>query len=177
MLALLLEGPQHGYALKKRAGLISGQSELHNNVVYPLLRRFVKEGWVTQRKTGGERGQTRVMYALTAAGRKALEERASVFGPEEAASGEKFRLRVGLFSILDSAARAKILDARQRFLEGEARKYAAMVQQIEFEIFSGEVVRSIREGIQRERKWIERLRRLTRQDAKEMARAKRGKQR
>jgi DNA-binding PadR family transcriptional regulator len=44
ILALLLEAPQHGYALKKRAGLISGSADMHNNLVYPLLRRFVGKG-------------------------------------------------------------------------------------------------------------------------------------
>lgn len=39
ILAALLEGPKHGYALKKHAGLISGQTDMHNNLVYPLLRR------------------------------------------------------------------------------------------------------------------------------------------
>jgi len=177
MLALLLEAPQHGYALKKRAGLISGQGELHNNIVYPLLRRFVKEGWVTQRKAGGERGQTRVMYALRAAGRKAIEERASEFGAEEAASEGKFRLRVGLFSILDAATRAKVLDARQAFLEREAQKYGAMKEQIKFETFSGEVVRWIREGIKAELDWIERLRRMSRMDERGNGRGKGGKRR
>lgn len=27
-----------------------GQSDMHNNLVYPLLRRFVREGLVTQKK-------------------------------------------------------------------------------------------------------------------------------
>jgi hypothetical protein len=40
LLATLLEGPKHGYALKKQAGLILGEAELQNNLVYPLLRRF-----------------------------------------------------------------------------------------------------------------------------------------
>jgi DNA-binding PadR family transcriptional regulator len=46
-------------------GLISGKGEMHNNLVYPLLRRFVESGWVSKRKGPGERGQTRDIYALT----------------------------------------------------------------------------------------------------------------
>jgi DNA-binding PadR family transcriptional regulator len=166
MLAQLLDGPQHGYALKKRAGLIYGQQEMHNNVVYPLLRRFVGQGWVSQRKRSGERGQTRLIYALTSAGRKALRERVSEFGEDQARSGSAFQLRVGLFSLLDGRTRSKILDARQAFLEKEAQKFQAMKEQIALEKFSGEVVRSIREGIQRELKWIERLGRISRSEEK-----------
>ena len=39
LLAMLLEGPQHGYALKKKVPLITGHGEMHNNLVYPLLKR------------------------------------------------------------------------------------------------------------------------------------------
>jgi DNA-binding PadR family transcriptional regulator len=38
LLATLLDGPKHGYELKKRAGLIFGQGmTIHNNLVYPLM--------------------------------------------------------------------------------------------------------------------------------------------
>jgi len=73
LLSLLLAGPQHGYALKKRAGFISGQPSMHNNLVYPLLRRFVENKLVKQKATAGERGQTRLMYSLTTLGRRVLD--------------------------------------------------------------------------------------------------------
>jgi len=50
LLAALLPGPQHGYALKKQVGMISGKPEMHNNLVYPLLHRFVQNGWVSKRE-------------------------------------------------------------------------------------------------------------------------------
>lgn len=59
VLATLLGGPKHGYQLKHEAGLILGQTNLHNNLVYPLLRRFTEEGWVTSKTVPGERGQRR----------------------------------------------------------------------------------------------------------------------
>lgn len=172
LLALLLEGPQHGYALKKRAGLIYGREELHSNIVYPLLRRFVEAGWVTKREASGERGQTRTVYSLTAAGRRSIEERVKEFGEEDARSAGKFRLRLGLFSILDAATREEILDARKAYLEGQAQRFRAITEHMEFEVYSGEVVRWIREEIQRELKWIERLRRVVRAGGKSKARGR-----
>ena len=53
LMATLLGGPTHGYALKKTAGLILGQADIHNNVVYPLLRRFVENGWASKRSAAG----------------------------------------------------------------------------------------------------------------------------
>ena len=65
LLAALREGPKHGWALKKLAGFLSGSGEMHNNLVYPLMKKFVREGWVRRRAEPGERGQTRSVYSLT----------------------------------------------------------------------------------------------------------------
>src|SRR3984957_20717719 len=43
-------------------------NNLHNNLVYPLLRRFVENSWVAKRTTDGRCGQKRDLYALTAKG-------------------------------------------------------------------------------------------------------------
>src|SRR5580704_16248511 len=101
LLAALLKGPQHGYALKKLAGLLFGQDEMHNNLVYPLLRRFMENSWVVKRTTDGQRGQKRDLYALTFKGKLELLRRLSRFTEKEASSDNEFRLRVGLFSLLD----------------------------------------------------------------------------
>ncbi len=49
VLGLLFDGPKHGYQLKREAGFVLGRGDMHNNLVYPLLRRFTTEGWVTKR--------------------------------------------------------------------------------------------------------------------------------
>src|SRR5262245_10997853 len=126
ILANLVDGPKHGYALKKQAGMVFAQSELHNNLVYPLLRRFTGQGWVTKKSAPGKRGQTRQQYALTAAGRRALLERLNTFEEKEAQSGEEFLLRVGLFDLLEPAAREHILDARQQVLTGREEHFARL---------------------------------------------------
>ena len=64
VLATLLRGPTHGYALKEQIGMITGQGDLHNNLVYPLLRRFVAEGWVTRRTVNGERENARTLCTI-----------------------------------------------------------------------------------------------------------------
>src|SRR5579863_277319 len=96
LLSMMQEGPKYGYQLKREAGWIVGQA-LHNNLVYPSLRRFLEKGWVSKKAVPGERGQTRQQYVLTAEGRRRLFESLSEFGDAEAASEEAFRVRVGLF--------------------------------------------------------------------------------
>ena len=78
ILALMLAGPKYGYQLKREAGWMIGQDALHNNLVYPMLRRFLDEGWVSKKAVPGERGQTRQQYALTAEGRRILIDRKEI---------------------------------------------------------------------------------------------------
>jgi DNA-binding PadR family transcriptional regulator len=159
LLATLLGGPQHGYALKKQAGLITGSPAMHNNLVYPLLRRFVREGWVRERRAAGERGQSRVVYSLTPAGRAELARRLSEFGDAEARSADAFRLRVGLFEILGAEARGEILARRKSYLEQRDAHLARIQKAMKLGRYSGEVVRFIRKQTQAELRWVERLRR------------------
>jgi DNA-binding PadR family transcriptional regulator len=159
LLANLLGGPKHGYALKKQVGLISGQSEMHNNLVYPLLRRFVKSGWVSQRKGPGERGQTREIYALTKKGRQELVQRLSHFTGKEAALENAFRLRVGLFIVLDTEVRSRILAERDEWLAAREQRLAGISSALDIGPWGGEVVHFLRDQIRSERKWISRLKR------------------
>jgi DNA-binding PadR family transcriptional regulator len=159
LLANLLGGPKHGYALKKQVGLLSGQSEMHNNLVYPLLRRFVKSGWVSQRKGPGERGQTREIYALTKKGRQELLRRLSHFTGKEAALANAFHLRVGLFKALDTEARSRILAARDKWLAAREQRLARISGALDTGPWGGEVVHFLRDQIRSERKWISRLKR------------------
>lgn len=159
ILASLIDGPKHGYALKKQAGMLFAHSELHNNLVYPLLRRFTSQGWVTRKSAPGERGQTRQQYALTAAGRRALLERLNSFDEKEAQAAEEFLLRVGLFELLEPAARQRILDAREQLLTRREQHFAQL-QEMQLGVYGGEVVEFLRLRTKDELAWLRRLRRL-----------------
>ena len=166
LLSLLLEGPKHGYALKKQAGLVSGQPDMHNNLVYPLLRRFVSQGWVTRKAATGERGQTRQVYALTQSGRESLIDKIRNFEEAAVASTEEFRLRVGLFPILTTEAREEILNKRQVYLLQRLERFGPLEKEMDLGETGAEVVRFIRQQIKSELVWIERLRRLNHHSGK-----------
>lgn len=158
LLASLTEGPKHGYQLKKEARVIFGGGELHNNLVYPLLHRFQRNGWVTRKSVPGERGQNRFQYALTQAGRGELVRRLSAdMGPGE--SDEAFYMRVALLPMLDVAARRKVLDERQGRLETDKRHLENITSHFsEVGSFPGEVLGFLRRKAQFELDWIKTLR-------------------
>ena len=160
LLALMLGGPKYGYQLKREAGWMTGQDALHNNIVYPMLRRFSDEGWVSKKTVPGERGQTRQQYALTAAGRRILMDRLSQFSEADASMKETFRLRVGLFSFLKAQVRESILTAREQRLERQDERLVSLRGKMDLGKFGGEIVRYMRKEIAMEQGWIQRLRRM-----------------
>ena len=141
--------------------MILGQETLHNNLVYPLLRRFVAKKWVNKKEVPGERGQTRQLYSLTALGRKELVSQLSTFTDQDARVSDQFRLRVGMFQILDPEARLRILDTRERFLNSRMEKLSAIEGNFALGRFSGEVTGRFIAESRNELDWIAHLRRIS----------------
>src|SRR6266550_817690 len=172
LLAALMEGPQHGYALKKLAGFMAGREDMH--LVYPLLRRFVENSWVTKRTTGGERGQKRDLYTLTSKGRLELLQRLSRFTEKEASSENEFRVRVGLFSMLERQARENILAERARWLarrQERLEKIKTTMAAMNADAWGHSVLRFYLSQVHAERKWIAEMARKTSKSSRKRARS------
>jgi DNA-binding PadR family transcriptional regulator len=166
ILALLLGKPKYGYQLKREAGWMMGQDALHNNIVYPLLRRFLLEGWVSKKAVPGERGQTRQQYALTAAGRRMLMQRLSQFTDAEAASENAFRIRLGLLEFLNPAMQNSVFAAREKYLLHRNEVLKSLQEKMDLGKFGGEIVRYMRKQIETEEEWIRHLRRMAKATSK-----------
>ncbi len=160
LLAMLLEGPKYGYQLKREAGWMSGQESLHNNLVYPMLRRFLNEGWVSKKSVPGQRGQTRQQYALSGEGRRYLIGRLHEFSDSDAASEGAFNLRVGLFEALKPESREAILSRRESYLEHREEKLATLAEEMDLGKFGDEVVKHLRQQLEIDREWVRHLRRI-----------------
>jgi len=73
-LAALIDGPLHGYAMVRRAAELSdGAVCLSTGTLYALLERAIGAGLVIAGEPYVEGGRTRRDYALTPAGRDALD--------------------------------------------------------------------------------------------------------
>jgi len=160
MLAALLDGPKHGSALKKLAGFLSGSGEMHNSLVYPLLKRFVKQGWVRPRSERGQRGQTRSVYSLTLRDKQELLRRLEEFAEKEAGSPAEFRVRVGLFGLLDSDSRARILKHRDQWLTSREKHFVSIrdgLTALDATDWGRQVVAFLLQEVRSERRWIRTL--------------------
>lgn len=70
LLGLLVDRPDHAYALKRRLSPGLPRERLINDgVLYPLLAKLESEGLVTSAQRRGERGRARRVYSITPAGR------------------------------------------------------------------------------------------------------------
>lgn len=154
ILTALLGGPAYGYALKRTAGLIFGNGTLHNNIVYPMLKKFVESGWVEQSTVPGDRGQQRKQYRITAAGRKYLLEQIADFGEREASNDGAFLFRVALFDLMPQEKRAEILSARKVHLARRLSELDKLEKTGKPKSYSGAVLARVQDVARNELDWI-----------------------
>ena len=76
VLGILADGDLYGYAILKRVGELSGGSmQWTDGMLYPLLHRLERLGYVDSSWGTSEAGRRRKHYAITPTGREALQER------------------------------------------------------------------------------------------------------
>jgi PadR family transcriptional regulator PadR len=76
-LASMIDGPLHGYGIIRRASELSGGTvQISTGTLYALLERAISENLVVAGEPYMQGGRRRRDYALTPAGRVALEEEA-----------------------------------------------------------------------------------------------------
>ena len=75
VLAILAEGESYGYAILRRVRELSdGELEWTDGMLYPLLHRLHRFGYVTTEWRTPHEGRRRRYYAITVEGRAALAE-------------------------------------------------------------------------------------------------------
>jgi DNA-binding PadR family transcriptional regulator len=75
VLAILAEGESYGYAILKRVKVLSGgELEWTDGMLYPLLHRLLRLGYVTTEWRTPAQGRRRKYYAITGQGRAALSD-------------------------------------------------------------------------------------------------------
>ena len=75
VLAILAEGDSYGYAILQRVRELSGgRLEWTDGMLYPVLHRLERLGYVKARWETAESGRKRKYYHMTAQGRAQLDE-------------------------------------------------------------------------------------------------------
>ena len=73
MLAILADGDSYGYAIIKRvAELSGGRLQWTDGMLYPVLHRLERQGYVVSQWRAAENGRRRKYYRITKDGRAQL---------------------------------------------------------------------------------------------------------
>jgi DNA-binding PadR family transcriptional regulator len=156
VLSILRTGPVHGYELKRRVQRPS-LTALSNNSLYPMLRRFEADGFVTKSIEIQEGKPTRNVYAITAAGREYLRVLLTSLPPELAASEEEFLVRLSFFHEIPEHNRREIIAAREGVLAISRAQVGSLLDEIELSErtrWRARVMNRVLETIDDERTWI-----------------------
>lgn len=104
VLAILAEGESYGYAILKRVrDLSDGQLQWTDGMLYPLLHRLQRLGYLTTEWRIPPEGRRRRYYTITAEGRAALAEQQRQWLAVARALGDAWRGVDPLPLLLDGA--------------------------------------------------------------------------
>ena len=159
ILSHLQRGPVHGYELKRKVSQTTAYA-LHNNTLYPALRRFEEAGAVTKSAETLPGRPPRHVYEITELGRELLHDMLADLSPEQAADENEFLTRVGQFEHLTADERRRVLAARAAALgvrKTQLRDLAERSTRARDHEWGGLVVAELADRIDRELAWIERL--------------------
>ena len=135
---------------------------LHNNSLYPALKRFSDAGAVTRTLEPQEGRPPRHVYALTDVGRELLHDLLADLPDELAGDEAEFLARLAGFARLTPDERRGVLDARARVLRERRARVAGLAEAAApgpgpgdpwAALVLDEVLRRVRE----EQAWLDRL--------------------
>ncbi|GAA4779223.1 PadR family transcriptional regulator [Actinomycetospora chlora] len=127
LLSQLAQRPSHGYELRRRVEATTG-IKLHNNSLYPALRRFGEAGAVTRTLEPQEGRPPRHVYTLTDVGRELLHDQLADLPDELAGDEAEFLARLAGFGRLDATERRGVLAARGRVLAERRTRLAGLAE-------------------------------------------------
>jgi Predicted transcriptional regulators len=120
VLSQLIDGPKHGYEIKKDLEYFFGPYyTVNNSMLYPVLKKYEKQGAVVKHVEQQEGKPNRHVYRLTEDGKKTFYDMLKTFPPEIAANESEFCVRLFFFHLIDQQSRMEILQKRKDVLNQE----------------------------------------------------------
>ena len=110
--------PTHGYELRKNVERTTGFT-LHNNALYPALRRFEEAGAVVKRVEEQSGRPARIVYEITDVGREVLHDLIADLPVDQAGDDLEFLTRIGQFDLIEPHERTEVVRRRTEALRAQ----------------------------------------------------------
>jgi len=122
ILGFLVEGPLHGYELRRRVAQLSGYARpVSDGSLYPAINRLVKAGLLDRRVEPGSAAAQRYVLSLTPVGREDLRQRLRDPAETDVTDPSRWMTVLAFLSLLpDVADQHAVLRRRLDFLEQPA---------------------------------------------------------
>jgi DNA-binding PadR family transcriptional regulator len=159
----LSKRPAHGYELRKRVEDTTG-FVLHNNSLYPALRRFEEAGAVVKTAHAQQGRPPKLVYELTDVGQELLHDMLAELPPDQAADDTEFLARLGQFEFLTADERVAILEVRDAALAETIDRLVHLRDRSGGAQWSGLVTTELITRAEHERAWLREVRGLAAQD-------------
>lgn len=121
LLGLLSKGPLHGYELRKRMmDLVGPFRALSFSLIYPQLRKMLREGHIKESAGKVDSRRPRIIYEITPRGLARFSELVESVS-SLAWDDEGFEIRFAFFGRTPTKSRIKVLEGRLARLEERAQ--------------------------------------------------------
>lgn len=118
ILAQLMQGPKHGYEIKKNIVFVMNNKKIiNNNSLYPKLRRFEEQGMVSKTMEEQEGRPNRHVYAITEKGRKDFYDKINCFTPEMIEVDDEWSIRLAYYNLLNEQTRTRLFEYRMQMIQ------------------------------------------------------------
>jgi DNA-binding PadR family transcriptional regulator len=152
----LSKRPAHGYELRKRVEAVTGVM-LHNNSLYPALRRFEEAGAVVKTSQAQEGRPPKLVYELTDVGHNLLHDMLADLPADQAGDDTEFLARLGQFELLSAEEQLRVLRARDDALAERCHRLHELSGRARGDRWSTLVTAELIARAERERAWIAEL--------------------
>ena len=153
----LSKHPAHGYELRKRVEAVTGVV-LHNNSLYPALRRFEEAGAVVKTSQAQEGRPAKLVYELTDVGHDLLHDMLADLPAYQAGDSTELLARLGQFEFLSVEEQLTVLQTRDDALAERCHRLQELTSRARGERWSTMVTSELIGRAERERAWIAELR-------------------
>lgn len=161
ILAQLMQGPKHGYEIKKNILVVlNSQRMINNNSLYPKLKRFEERKMVSKTMEEQERRPNRHVYAITETGRRFFLDTIHHFSSDLIEADEEWNLRLAYYHFLDKPTRMRLLVFRRQALAAKRlrlEKLGLADRDADQPMFSRELSHYLQEMMVKEEEIIVRL--------------------